>query len=269
MHIDINLLWVVISAWLVGSVLNMVIYRLPIMLDFKPQPHQHFKTFNLFFPRSHCTRCGNIIAWYYNIPIVSYAMLMGKCPHCRLPISLKYPLIEISYVLICVFSYLHYPDTSHFLSIAWFSALLLIQSIIDFELFLLPDIISYLLLWSGLFLNSFNLFCSLHHAVYGAIFAYLGLWLFYHLFAKLTGKQGFGYGDFKLYAAISAWLGIEKIFICIMLSCIIGIVFGLGMMIFKKQKKELQIVPFGPALALAGFILIFIPEIEINQLLDF
>jgi leader peptidase (prepilin peptidase)/N-methyltransferase len=269
MHIDFNFFCVLISAWLVGSVLNMIIYRLPIMLDFKEQPHQHFKTFNLFMPRSHCPSCGNTIAWYYNIPIMSYLMLMGKCPNCKTSIPFRYPLIEISYILICLFTYWQYRDSAHFISVAWFSALLLVQSFIDFELFLLPDIISYLLLWSGLFINSFGLFCSLHDAVYGAIFAYLGLWIFYHLFAKLTGKKGFGYGDFKLYAAISAWLGIEKIFICIMLSCIIGIFFGAIIFITRKEKKEPQIVPFGPALAIAGFILIFLPDIEINQLLEF
>jgi len=260
MNHDINLLFIILGAWLISSVLNVFIHRLPIMLDLKPSPSINFKIYNLFLPRSHCPKCEKTIAWYYNIPILSYILLKGKCAYCQQKISPRYPIIELAYTICVGLLYLTYGLSLPFFASVWFTALLLIQAAIDLELMLIPDVLNYVLLWSGLFANSFSIFCNLNEAIYGAIFAYLGLWIFYHLFHKVTGKKGFGYGDFKLYAAIGAWLGIQKIFACIMLSCFVGIIFGL-FAAWKSKKGVIQtIIPFGPALALAGFLLILFPN---------
>ena len=254
---------VLICAWLTSSVLNVIIYRLPYMLQLKTFPHTHFKFFNLFLPRSHCPHCAKTIAWYHNIPIFAYLFLKGQCASCSRPIHWRYPLIELSYTLMIALLFWVYPQPTLLAAGAFFTACLLIQACIDLELMLLPDVLNYILLWSGLFANSFLLFCSLQDAVYGALFAYLGLWLFYHIYEKLTHKQGFGYGDFKLFAAIGGWLGIHKIFSCIMLSAIIGIILGLIWHAKNKSTSNSLGFPFGPALALAGYILLLFPNFSL------
>lgn len=268
MNGSFELLFVVVLALLTGSVLNMIIHRLPIMLEFKPQNHQMFNTYNLFLPRSHCPHCAVTIPWYHNIPILSYFILKGRCVHCQTKISLRYPLIESLYLALVLALYWVLPNPTKLIAASWFTALLLIQAIIDLELLLLPDVLNYLLLWTGLFINSFGVFCRLHEAVYGSLFAYLSIWIFYHLFVKLTGKQGFGYGDFKLYAAIGAWIGVHKIFECMMLSCLIGIFFG-SIWLWKHKSDKKAIFPFGPALAIAGYLLILLNDIPFIHRLEF
>jgi leader peptidase (prepilin peptidase)/N-methyltransferase len=156
-----------------------------------------------------------------------------------------------------------YPSPLPLIASAFFTALILVQACIDLELFLLPDILNYLLLWSGLIINSFNIFCELQAAVYGATCAYLSLWIFYHIYEKITQKQGFGYGDFKLFAAIGGWLGIHKIFACIMLSCVVGILIGVIWGLKNKQLKSNMPFPFGPALALSAYIILLNPSIGV------
>lgn len=265
---NLELILVIIFALLTASVLNMIIHRLPIMLDFKPQTHHQFEIYNLFLPRSHCLHCAITIPWYYNIPLLGFIILKGKCFNCQSKISWRYPLVELFYLILVLALYWSFPNLIPLIAAAFFTALLLIQAMIDLELLLLPDVINYLLLWTGLFVNSFGIFCNLKDAVYGAMFAYLSLWMFYHLFAKLTGKQGFGYGDFKLYAAIGAWLGVHKIFECIMLSCLIGIIFG-SLWLLKNKSSQKPIFPFGPALALSGYILILFNDIPFIHRLEF
>ncbi len=260
-HFNLHMIFTLFCAALVGSVINMVTYRLPIMLRFKSSGHTHFKIFNLFIPRSHCPHCAQIIPWYYNIPIISYVILKGHCLTCKTKIHVRYLLTEIGYIILIVGVFFVYPSPQYLLPAAWFTALLMIQALIDLEFFFLPDIINYILLWSGLFINSFDVFCSLQDAVYGALFSYIGLWGFYHLFALFTGKKGFGYGDFKFYAAISAWIGIHHVFSCIMLSCVFGIVMSLFWLKSPPKKQEPVMIPFGPVLAMSGYLLLLWPKI--------
>jgi len=260
-HFDLHMIFTLFCAALVGSVINMVTYRLPIMLGFKSNGHSHFKIFNLLMPRSHCRHCAHIVPWYNNIPIVSYIILKGHCFSCKAKIHSRYLLTEIGYLILIAGVFIVYPSPQYLLAAAWFTALLMIQAQIDLEFFFLPDIINYILLWSGLFINSFDIFCSLHDAVYGALFSYIGLWFFYHLFAFFTGKKGFGYGDFKFYSAISAWIGIHHIFSCIMLSCVFGIVMSLFWIKLHPKKQHPVMIPFGPALAMSGYFLLLWPKL--------
>lgn len=254
---------VLLSAWLISSVLNVIIYRLPYMLQLKAFPHTHFKFYNLFLPRSHCPHCAQTIKWYQNVPIFAYIYLKGRCADCQQRIHWRYPVIELTYTLMVTLLFFVYPNPIILCLSAFFTALLVIQACIDLELMLLPDVVNYTLLWSGLFANSFDLFCTLDQAVYGALFGYLGLWLFYHIYEKLTQKQGFGYGDFKLFAAIGGWLGIEKIYTCILISACIGIVLGLIWTARNKKHQDNAPFPFGPALALGAYILLLFPKISL------
>jgi len=249
----------VITGLCIGSFINMLIYRLPILLKIRNQPYPQFKRFNLFFPRSHCPECGHIIAWYHNIPLLSFILNRGRCAYCKISISLRYPLIELSYTgLWCGYMWLH-PELDKILPAAVFIALILILIFFDLEFMILPDMINYLLLWSGLLINAFDIFCPLFDAVYGAAIGYLSLWGFYHAYAKLSGKQGFGYGDFKLFAALGAWLGYTKLLSCLFLSAAIGLLYGLMIIIKTKQNITDTPIPFGPALCISGLILLSQP----------
>lgn len=254
--------WIIylIFGLCVGSLINMMVYRIPIILKLRNQPHLQFKSFNLCLPRSHCPRCGHIIAWYNNLPLLSYIFNKGRCAYCKTWISLRYPLIELSYTgLFCGFSLLH-PELIKTIPVAWFIALIMIQIFIDLEYMILPDIINYLLLWSGLLINAFNIFCPLFDAVYGAAFGYLGLWGFYHCYEKLSGKRGFGYGDFKLFAGLGAWIGYTKLLSCLFLSAAIGLLYGIIFMLKTKQPSKDTPIPFGPALAISGLIMLSLPN---------
>ncbi|MEQ1738670.1 MAG: A24 family peptidase [Methyloglobulus sp.] len=259
---------------LVGSFLNVVIYRLPIMmqknwrkdcqeylgLDSEPQAEEPF---NLVLPLSRCPGCNTPIKPYQNIPIISYVFLRGKCAKCKNPISLRYPIIEAftaltSFVIANHFGFT--PETGFGLLLTWS---LIALSFIDIDHHLLPDSITLPMLWLGLFLSMFGLFTDSNASICGAIAGYLALWSVFHLFKLLTGKEGMGYGDFKLLALFGAWLGWQSLPAIILLSSLVGAVVGIAMIVFSRHDRNTPI-PFGPYLAAAGWIAL-IWGADINQ----
>ena len=249
---------------LVGSFLNVVISRLPIMLE-KQWTHdcqQHLNgvstatsdpTFNLVTPRSHCPYCHHEITWMENIPILSYLVLRGRCRACKTPISIQYPLTEISTALLsiaCAYVFGATPQTILALVLIWG---LITLAVIDFQTSLLPDNLTLPLLWLGLICNSFELFCSLQDSLYGAVFGYLSLWSIFHLFKLATGKEGMGYGDFKLLALLGAWLGWSFLIPIIFISSIAGSVIGISLILSQRLAAS-SAIPFGPYLVFAGLI---------------
>jgi leader peptidase (prepilin peptidase)/N-methyltransferase len=247
---------------LVGSFLNVVIYRLPVMMqrewelqaaEVTGQHMEQSDTFNLSTPRSRCPHCGHAITALENIPVISYLFLGGKCRECKIGISARYPLIEtltaaLSAIVAWQFGF----------SAACLGALLLTWSLIaltfiDLDHQLLPDKITLPLVWLGLFFNLFGTFTDLSSSVIGAIAGYLTLWSVYHLFRLVTGKEGMGYGDFKLLAALGAWMGWQLLPMIVLLSSLVGAVVGISLILLKNHQRDIPI-PFGPYLAAAGWI---------------
>jgi len=254
--------WAIACAFIfslcVGSFLNVVIHRLPIMMEREwlaehDEGSNEQEPFNLSIPASACPQCAHKIRWYENIPVLSYAYLRAKCSSCGLHIPFRYPFIELfSAVTVAYIVYLFgLNEISLSLSLLTWGLICLIFIDIDHQL--LPDKLTFPLLWLGLLANSFGLFTSLESAVYGAIAGYLSLWSVYWAFKLLTGKEGMGYGDFKLLAALGAWAGISQIPLIILLSSVVGAILGIAMIIGKKQEQQTPI-PFGPYLAIAGWI---------------
>ena len=252
-----------ILGLLVGSFLNVVIYRLPLMMirDWKIQsremlelpPEPQPETFNLILPHSRCPHCSHRIRAWENIPVVSYLFLGGKCSQCKAPISKRYPLVELSCGLLSAFIAWHFGfgwEAGAMLVLTWG---LLAMSLIDADHQLLPDAIVLPLLWLGLIVNSFGLFTSLTDALWGAVAGYLVLWCVFWLFKLITGKEGMGYGDFKLLAMLGAWGGWQILPLTILLSSIVGAVLGLILLRLRNVETSTPI-PFGPYLALAGWI---------------
>ncbi len=247
---------------LVGSFLNVVIHRLPKMMqaewnqfcaELHGQTAQTTERFNLVFPRSRCPSCGASVSAWDNIPLLSYALLRGKCRHCRAPISLRYPLVEALTGLISAYVAWHFG--AHLLTLAAlvFCWALIALTFIDADTQLLPDQITQPLLWLGLVVNFSNGFTDLASAVVGAIAGYLALWSVYWLFKLMTGKEGMGYGDFKLLAAIGAWLGWMMLPVVILLSSVVGALVGISLIVFARHGRN-QAIPFGPYLAGGGLI---------------
>jgi leader peptidase (prepilin peptidase) / N-methyltransferase len=259
---------------LVGSFLNVVIYRLPVMmqrswrndcveyLELAPEPVTN-EPFNLVFPLSRCPACNAPIKPYQNIPVISYVFLQGKCANCKNPISLRYPVIEALTGLASFMIAWHFGFTAQ----AGFALLLtwslIALSFIDIDHHLLPDSITLPVLWLGLFLSVFGLFTDSHASIIGAVAGYLSLWGVFHLFKLLTGKEGMGYGDFKLLALFGAWLGWQYLPIIILLSSLVGAIIGIAMIVFRRHDRSTPI-PFGPYLAAAGWIALIWGE-DINQ----
>lgn len=260
----IDPLWAVsCSAFLslcVGSFLNVVIYRLPIMMEREWKSQFEGNTpqelFTLSVPASSCPNCGHKIRWFENIPVFSYLVLGGKCSNCRTPISARYPFVEFLSAVAVGFGVYTFGFNEISLAVAFFTWILISLIFIDIDHQLLPDRLTLPLLWLGLLVNSFELFTSLESAVYGAMAGYLSLWSVYWVFKLLTGKEGMGYGDFKLLAALGAWVGISQLPLIILLSSLVGAIFGIGMIAFSKHAKE-NPIPFGPYLAIAGWIALF------------
>lgn len=264
---------------LIGSFLNVVIHRLPKMMekDWRQQCELLFEadaakapaaasgteTFNLMVPRSRCPHCGHGITALQNIPVISYLALGGKCAGCKAPISPRYPVIELITGLLSAWVIWQLGFTAAGLAGLFFTWCLIALTMIDADTQLLPDDITLPLLWLGLIVNSFGLFTSLESAVWGAIAGYMVLWSIYWLFKLLTGKEGMGYGDFKLLAALGAWLGWPYLPQIIILSSLVGALVGVALIIIKKRGKEIPI-PFGPYLATAGWIAFMWGE-AINQ----
>ena len=247
---------------MVGSFLNVVIHRLPIMMErdwavqcaeLKGEAAPAFEPLSLARPRSRCPHCGHSITALENIPLVSWLLLRGRCKGCAAPISLRYPLIEALTGLLFALAAWHFGFTAAGLGALVFVAALLALTAIDFDTQLLPDDITLPLLWIGLALNAFNVYTDLKSAVIGAMAGYLSLWGVYWLFKLFTGKEGMGYGDFKLLAALGAWLGWQMLPLTILLSSLVGAVVGISLMTFARHGRNVPI-PFGPYLAAAGAI---------------
>lgn len=252
---------------LLGSFLNVVIYQLPKMLERQwaeelaraqahhQHPHAAFE-FNLLVPRSSCPHCGQMIQWQDNIPVLSYLWLKGRCRHCQQTISVRYPLVELSAGLLCAWSTYQFGLTLTGLAWAGFCLALLSLALIDWDTTLLPDDITLPLLWAGLISSASGWTgISLHQAVWGAIVGYLSLWSIYQAFKLLTGKEGMGYGDFKLLAALGAWLGWPTLIPLILVASVLGSVVGIAMKL-RRSLREGMYVPFGPFLASAGMVML-------------
>ncbi len=248
---------------LIGSFLNVVIYRLPIMmqrewrndcLEFLEQPTEaEEERFNLSVPRSRCGSCGHKITALENVPIISYLILGGKCGSCKSRISPQYPLVELFTAIISVMIGWHFGVSLQALAALLLSWCLIAASGIDIGHKLLPDSITLPLLWLGVLLSLFDIFVSLEDSVIGVMVGYMSLWTVFILFKLATGKEGMGYGDFKLLAMLGAWLGWQPLFVVILTSSLVGAVVGISMIFLKKTGRDTQI-PFGPYLAAAGWL---------------
>ena len=259
-------LWVVVAlagllGLLIGSFLNVLIYRLPKMLERQwavecaemvGKTPEQTEVFNLMLPRSRCQQCGHQIRWFENIPVVSYLFLRGKCSACGTTISLRYPLVELSSGFLFAFCGWKWGITATALAWCGFSAVLLALALIDWDTTLLPDDLTLPLLWAGLVFAALKWTAvPLNSALWGAVAGYLSLWTIYWLFKLATGKEGMGYGDFKLFAALGAWFGWEALIPMILMASVIGATIGIGMK-FTRGLREGGYVPFGPFLALSG-----------------
>jgi leader peptidase (prepilin peptidase)/N-methyltransferase len=247
----------------VGSFLNVVIYRLPVMmqrewrhdcLEFLEQANEaEPEKFNLSVPRSRCGSCGHQITLLENIPIISYLALGGKCSSCRASISAQYPLVEVFTGIASVIIGWHFGVSMQTLAALFLTWCLIAASGIDIGHRLLPDSITLPLLWLGILLSLFDVFVSLEDSVIGAMAGYLSLWTVFILFKLVTGKEGMGHGDFKLLAMLGAWLGWMPLFVVILTSSLVGAIIGISMILLNKTERGTQI-PFGPYLAAAGWI---------------
>ena len=248
---------------LIGSFLNVMVYRLPLMMqrDWRGQAREILElpkepeaaTFNLVLPNSQCPHCGHEIRPWENIPVISYLFLRGKCSNCKAPISLRYPAVELTCGLLSAYVAWHFGFTwqaGGMLLLTWG---LLAMSLIDVDHQLLPDSLVLPLLWLGLIVNSVGLITDLESALWGAIAGYLSLWSVYWLFKLVTGKEGMGYGDFKLLAMLGAWGGWQVLPLTILLSSLVGAVLGTVMLRMRNAQSSTPI-PFGPYLAIAGWI---------------
>lgn len=263
---------------LVGSFLNVVIYRLPVIMqrDWEKQAREVLelaqdgdtRPFNLLWPPSCCPHCSTAIRAWQNIPVISWLLLRGRCASCKERISMRYPLVELAAGLLAVLVAWQFGYSGQGAAMLVLTWGLLALSLIDADHQLLPDVLVLPLLWLGLLLNSFELFVSLPDAVYGAAFGYLSLWSVFWLFKLITGKEGMGYGDFKLLAMLGAWGGWQVLPLTILLSSVVGAV--LGVIVLRLQRQGLaQPLPFGPYLAIAGWIAIIWGEKITRSYLQF
>lgn len=254
-----------ILGLMVGSFLNVVIYRLPKMLEREWQaqcaelsgkPTESLPSFNLFVPRSACPKCGHKISALENIPILSYLVLRGRCKECHAPISLRYPAVEAISGVLSAFAAWHFGFGAAGLGALALVWALIALTFIDIDTQLLPDALTAPLLWLGLLLNLTGAFADLRSAVIGATAGYISLWTVYWLFKLLTKKEGMGYGDFKLLAALGAWMGWQTLPLIILLSSLVGAVTGIALIVSSGRSRNIPI-PFGPYLAGGGLIALF------------
>ncbi|WP_374347550.1 A24 family peptidase [Chitinimonas sp.] len=246
-----------------GSFLNVVIHRLPKMMELafehdcaahqNPESPAPAMVYNLAVPRSACPTCGTPIRAMDNIPVVSWIFLRGKCHHCKAPISARYPLVELITGVMSALIIASFGPTLGGIGAVVFCWFLIALFFIDLDTYLLPDSLTLPLLWLGLLININGTFAPLNHAVIGAVAGYLSLWSIYWLFKLLTGKEGMGYGDFKLLAALGAWLGWQALPLVILASSLVGAIVGIAFVTIKSKRFD-NPIPFGPFLALAGLI---------------
>ncbi len=253
-----------IFGLVVGSFLNVVIYRLPVMLqkEWRSQCQEFLELeqqttaeekFNLATPASTCPHCDHKIKPWENIPVFSYLFLLGKCSQCKNKISLRYPAIELLCGLMTAYVAWHFGFGLQALAAMVLTWSLISLSVIDYDTKLLPDNITLPVLWLGLLLNINGTFASLEDSVIGAMAGYLSLWSIYQIHHLLTGKEGMGYGDFKLLALFGAWLGWQSLLMIALLSSVVGAVVGISLILVLGRDRQLPI-PFGPYLAMAGWI---------------
>ncbi|HAU4929400.1 prepilin peptidase [Aeromonas hydrophila] len=255
---------VFLFSLMIGSFLNVVIHRLPIMLErewqaeylgyFNPetQPQQEDR-YNLMVPRSACPHCGHAITAMENIPLLSWLWLKGRCRECQTPISVRYPLVELLTALLSLVVAATFAPGWGLLAALLLTWVLVALTFIDLDKMLLPDQLTLPLLWGGLLFNLTGGFAPLADAVIGAMAGYLVLWSLYWAFKLLTGKEGMGYGDFKLLAALGAWLGWQALPIVLLLSSLVGAFIGIGLILLRNHHQN-KPIPFGPYLAIAGWI---------------
>lgn len=255
---------VFLFSLMIGSFLNVVIHRLPIMLErewqaeylgyFNPetQPQQEDR-YNLMVPRSACPHCGHAITAMENIPLLSWLWLKGRCRECQAPISARYPLVELLTALLSLVVAATFAPGWGLLAALLLTWVLVALTFIDLDKVLLPDQLTLPLLWGGLLFNLAGGFAPLADAVIGAMAGYLVLWSLYWAFKLLTGKEGMGYGDFKLLAALGAWLGWQALPIVLLLSSLVGAFIGIGLILLHNHHQN-KPIPFGPYLAIAGWI---------------
>jgi len=264
--------FVALFSLAVGSFLNVVIHRLPLMMqrEWREQCTEFLspdsetestiatkvekqEKYNLVVPRSACPKCGHQITAMENIPVLSYLWLKGRCAECQTPISKRYPIIEIMTALLSVLVAWQFGFSWQCLAALFLTWALIALSVIDFDHKLLPDDITLPFLWIGIVLNLFGLFTESSSSIIGAIAGYLSLWSVYWAFKLLTGKEGMGYGDFKLLSMLGAWMGWQALPGIVLLSSFVGAVIGIGLIVFRGRDKNIPI-PFGPYLAIAGWI---------------
>jgi leader peptidase (prepilin peptidase)/N-methyltransferase len=267
---------VALMSLMIGSFLNVVIHRMPKIIERQwraevaeasGQPLPDEAAYNLMVPRSQCPSCGHAITALENVPVISYLVLRGRCAGCRSPISLRYPCVELltgclSAVVAWNFGFTW--TTAAGLLFVW---AMIALAFIDLDSFYLPDDITLPLLWAGLLVNMGGAFVDLQTAVIGAVAGYLSLWLVYWAFKFATGKEGMGYGDFKLLAAIGAWLGWKMLPVVIMLSSLVGAVIGIGLIALARHERS-KPIPFGPYLVLGGLIALFRGEAIVKYYLQ-
>ncbi|WP_372873414.1 A24 family peptidase [Shewanella sp.] len=263
----------------IGSFLNVVIHRLPVMMkrewqqecnayleEYQPELFKKLgkanlektidsypERYNLIMPASTCPKCGIGIKPWHNVPVLGWVVLGGKCASCKAPIASRYPIVEAFTGITVAAVAWHFGPTWQFATASLLTFGLIAMSGIDLDEMLLPDSLTLPLLWLGLLINYHGLFISLEDALIGAVAGYLSLWSVYWLFKLVTGKEGMGFGDFKLMALFGAWLGWQMLPLIILLSSLVGAVVGILMMVWKSHKRE-NPIPFGPYIAAAGWI---------------
>ena len=265
----------------VGSFLNVVAYRFPLMMerDWKLECHEFLElpapefddklaNLNLATPASACPNCGHQLHFWENIPVISYLFLKGKCSSCATQISIQYPLVELITGIASLAVAFTFGVTLQTVAALFFTWLLIALTLIDLKKQLLPDSITLPLLWAGIFLSFFDIFTDLKSSVIGAMVGYLILWSVYQLFKLLTKKEGMGFGDFKLLAALGAWAGFSYLPQIILISSVVGSIVGISMLLIGKIKQQ-QTIPFGPYLAVAGWIALLWGETINNTYLSF
>jgi leader peptidase (prepilin peptidase) / N-methyltransferase len=259
---------------LIGSFLNVVVYRLPKMMErqwarecaeLSGKELAEAASFNLMVPRSRCPHCGHKITWYENIPVLSYLVLRGACSGCKAPIGVRYPLVELATGGMFFFCIWQWGGTMTGYVACAFSACLLTLALIDWDTTLLPDDLTLPLLWLGLISAALQWIpVSLQASLWGAVAGYMSLWLIYWAFKLITGKEGMGYGDFKLFAALGAWFGWQTLIPIILIASVIGALVGIALKI-NSQLREGGYVPFGPFLAGGGFSALILGPTALRQ----
>ncbi|MEY8216089.1 MAG: A24 family peptidase [Colwellia sp.] len=262
-------IFVAVLSLLIGSFLNVVVYRLPKMMqngwyqdcrefladEMKDIPAKNIDQLTLSKPDSTCPKCDHKIRFYENIPVISWLLLKGKCSQCKNSISIRYPLVEIATALLSLVIALKYGPTAEAALLMLLTWGLICLTLIDFDHMLLPDQIVLPLLWLGLLVNINATFVPLNDAVIGAAVGYGSLFSVFWLFKLFTGKEGMGFGDFKLFALFGAWVGWQLLPVLILMASVVGAIMGISLMLFKDHQRE-QAIPFGPYLAIAGWVTI-------------